>query len=142
MVHEHWARHHHFDFRLEMPSYAKALEGEEWVLKSWAVPKGVPEKNGIKRLAISVEDHPVDYIDFKGEISEGCYGAGTVKIFDKGEYGLIDRTENRIPFRLKGQKLKGEYSLVEIKGRENWWLLFRVEVKFLNIFNLLTTILG
>jgi len=117
VVQEHWATHHHFDLRLE-------LEG---VLKSWAVPKGVPEKKGIKRLAIQTEDHPVDYIDFEGEIPKGLYGAGTVKIFDKGKYELIEKTENRIVFILKGKKLKGNYNLVKMKGQKNQWLLFKTK---------------
>ena len=95
VVHDHYAKKagHHHDFRLEM----------EGVLKSWAVRKGVPEKAGKKVLAVQVEDHPVDYIDFKGEIPEGEYGAGKVEIFDKGEYKLIDKKENKIVFELKGK---------------------------------------
>jgi len=116
VVQEHHARHLHWDFRLEM----------EGVLKSWAVPKGVPEKIGIKRLAIQTEDHPVDYINFEGKIPEGLYGAGTVKIFDKGKYELIEKTKNRITFELKGKKLKGEYNLIKFKGRKNQWLLFKM----------------
>lgn len=127
VVQEHWARYHHFDFRLEMSSFAKASGGEEWVLKSWAIPKGVPKRKGVKRLAIAVEDHPVDYIDFEGEIPEGCYGAGTVKIFDKGEYELIEKTKDTMVFKLKGKRLKGEYSLIKLKGRKNWWLLSKVD---------------
>jgi len=118
VVQEHWATHHHFDFRLEM----------EGVLKSWAVPKGVPEKIGVKRLAVAVEDHPIDYINFQGEIPKGCYGAGTVKIFDKGNYELIEKTEDRIVFTLKGKKLKGGYCLVKMKGRKNQWLLFKIKL--------------
>lgn len=114
VVQEHWATHHHFDFRLEM----------EGVLKSWAVPKGVPEKIGEKRLAIEVEDHPVDYVDFEGKIPEGLYGAGVVKIFDKGKYELIEKTENRILFKLKGKKLKGNYNLIKFR-KPNQWLLFK-----------------
>jgi DNA ligase D-like protein (predicted 3'-phosphoesterase) len=115
VVQEHWASHHHFDFRLEM----------DGVLKSWAVPKGVPEEKGVKHLAIQVEDHPVDYINFQGEIPEGLYGAGVVKIFDKGKYKLIERAENQIIFELKGKKLKGEYSLIKFK-EPNQWLLIKI----------------
>ena len=125
VVQEHWAKTHHFDFRLEMFSSAKTTEEKEVVLKSWAVPKGVPEKEGIKRLAIQTEDHPCSYIDFEGEIPEGSYGAGTVKIFDKGEYKLKERTEDKIIFELKGEKLKGNYILIKTKSRENQWLLFK-----------------
>ncbi len=114
VVQEHWASHHHFDFRLEMNG----------VLKSWAVPKGVPEKKGEKHLAIQVEDHPVDYINFQGEIPEGLYGAGRVKIFDKGKYKLIKKTKDRIIFKLNGKKLKGEFSLLKFK-EPNQWLLFK-----------------
>ncbi len=117
VVQEHWATHHHFDFRLEM----------EGVLKSWAVPKGVPEKIGVKRLAVAVEDHPIDYINFEGEIPKGCYGAGIVKIFDKGNYKLIEKTDSRILFILKGKKLKGNYNLVKMKGQKNQWLLFKTK---------------
>lgn len=114
VVQEHWASHHHFDFRLEM----------DGVLKSWAVPKGVPEEKGKKVLAIQTEDHPVSYINFEGEIPEGCYGAGIVKIFDKGKYELIERAENKIVFELKGKKLKGKYVLLKFK-KPNQWLLFK-----------------
>ena len=117
VVQEHWASHHHFDFRLEM----------EGVLKSWAVPKGLPEKKGIKRLAIRVEDHPVDYINFEGEIPEGLYGAGKVKIYDKGKYELIDKTKDKISFVLKGKKIKGEYYLIKTKLGKNQWLLIRAK---------------
>lgn len=116
VVQEHWASHHHFDFRLEMKG----------VLKSWAVPKGVPEKFREKRLAIEVEDHPVDYINFEGEIPKGLYGAGVVKIFDKGKYELIEKTKERIIFKLSGQKLKGNYDLIKFK-KPNQWLLFKTK---------------
>jgi bifunctional non-homologous end joining protein LigD len=117
VVQEHWATHHHFDFRLETGG----------VLKSWAVPKGVSEKAGVKRLAIAVEDHPIDYIDFEGKIPEGLYGAGTVKIFDKGKYELIEKTDSRILFILKGKKLKGNYNLIKFK-KPNQWLLFKIKL--------------
>ena len=133
VVQEHWASHHHFDFRLEMPASFNTSAGKSVVLKSWAVPKGVPEKKGVKHLALQVEDHPVDYIDFQGEIPGGLYGAGRVKIFDKGKYKLILRAKNQIIFKLKGRKLKGTYTLIKIKGQKNQkrkfnqWLLIKIE---------------
>ena len=127
VVQEHWATHHHFDLRLEMLSSAKASEGKEVVLKSWAVPKGVPEKLGVRHLAISVENHPISYLNFSGIIPRGCYGAGRVEIFDKGNYKLIEKTGNRILFTLKGKKLKGNYNLIKLKGRKNQWLLFKTK---------------
>jgi len=115
VVQEHWASHHHFDFRLEM----------EGVLKSWAVPKGVPEKPGAKRLAVATEDHPIDYLDFDGKIPEDCYGAGEVKIYDKGNYNLIEKDKGRIFFELKGEKLQGKYYLIRMKGSLKNWLIFK-----------------
>lgn len=88
------ARHHH-DFRLEM----------EGVLKSWAIPKLMPEKLGERKLAIQVEDHPISYISFKGEIPKCEYGAGRVEIFDNGNYKLIEKSQNKIVFELNGKKL-------------------------------------
>jgi len=114
VVQEHHARHLHYDFRLEM----------EGVLKSWAVPKGPPEKPGIKRLAVQVEDHPVEYIDFEGQIPKGQYGAGTVKIWDKGTYKLISKSKNQINFELLGKKLKGQYTLIRFR-KPKYWLLIK-----------------
>ncbi|MDI6891923.1 MAG: DNA polymerase ligase N-terminal domain-containing protein [Actinomycetota bacterium] len=117
VVQEHHATRLHYDFRLEM----------DGVLKSWAVPKGVPEEKGVKHLAVAVEDHPVDYIDFEGTIPEGHYGAGTVEIWDSGEYELFKRTPKEIEFVLKGKRLRGRYILFFTgwKGKDNW-LIFRV----------------
>lgn len=117
VVHEHHARNLHYDFRLEM----------EGVLKSWAVPKGVPEAAGVKRLAVRVEDHPVEYIDFAGVIPEGEYGAGEVYIWDKGEWEPVEGDLNKgsLKFILQGEKLKGEYALARFKDKKNW-LIFKV----------------
>jgi DNA ligase D-like protein (predicted 3'-phosphoesterase) len=95
----------------------------EGVLKSWAVPKGLPEKSGIKRLAVQVEDHPVEYINFSGRIPKGLYGAGIVKIWDKGIYKLISKSNNQISFELLGKKLKGEYNLIRFKPPKYWLLI-------------------
>jgi len=117
VVHEHWASTHHFDFRIEI----------DGVLKSWAVPKGVPEGYGIRRLAIEVEDHPLEYGDFEGEIPEGEYGAGRVTIWDRGEYELIKIKEDQIKFRLKGDRLHGAYQLLKFKTKEgkSQWLIMK-----------------
>jgi len=113
VVQEHYASHLHWDFRLEM----------EGVLKSWAVPKGVPEIPNVKRLAVQVEDHPVDYISFQGKIPEGEYGAGTVKIWDKGTYKIFNETPKIMDFELKGKRLKGNY--IMIHTRANQWIIFK-----------------
>ena len=112
VVQKHQASHLHYDFRMEM----------EGVLKSWAVPKGVPEEAGVKRLAIQVEDHPVDYINFSGVIPEGEYGAGTVEIWDKGKWKPVEGSlgEGSLKFNLAGKKLKGQYVLVRFKDKKNW----------------------
>ena len=114
VVHRHQASHLHYDFRLEM----------EGVLKSWAVPKGVPTEPGVRRLAVQVEDHPIDYIDFSGEIPEGEYGAGTVEIWDKGEFQLAKKMPGQLEFTLKGDKLSGAYVLIHTDG-QNWLLIKR-----------------
>ena len=101
VVHEHHAKHLHWDLRLEMGG----------VLKSWAVPKKPPAKKGIKRLAVQVADHAFDYADFEGKIPEGQYGAGKVLIWDKGNYELVERGKDKILAVFGGKKLKGKYAL-------------------------------
>lgn len=116
VIQEHNASHLHWDLRLEM----------EGVLKSWALPKEPPQIDGIKRLAIKVEDHPIDYASFEGIIPEGNYGAGSVKIWDKGEFKLEDQDENRMVFELRGQKMKGKFVLVKTKYKgKSQWLFFK-----------------
>ncbi len=116
VVQKHAARQLHYDFRLEW----------EGVLKSWAIPKGPPERSGIKRLAIQVEDHPYAYKDFEGIIPSG-YGAGQVWIWDRGTYELEGSFEEGIEkgalhFTLRGKKLAGEFSLIRLKDKDNQWL--------------------
>jgi len=117
VVHDHHASTHHHDLRL-------LLDG---TLKSWAVPKLMPLEPGIKRLAVQTEDHPVAYGSFEGTIPEGEYGAGDVRIYDRGKYELIERTGDRIVVRLHGQRLKGTYALIRFKGKEpsekNWLVM-------------------
>jgi len=116
VVQEHHARRLHYDLRLE----------RDGVLKSWAVPKGIPERSGDRRLAVEVEDHPLEYAKFEGIIPEGQYGAGTVKIWDKGLYEPIVWEENKIEFIVKGEKMEGMYVLVKFKKADkNNWLLFK-----------------
>ncbi|MHC1719932.1 MAG: DNA ligase D [Clostridiaceae bacterium] len=123
VVQKHRARSLHYDFRLE-------LEG---VLKSWAVPKGPSLEPGQKRLAVQVEDHPLEYAGFEGEIPAGQYGAGEVEIWDSGTWvplgdPLKGLEKGHIKFQLKGVKLKGYWALVRMNGRDNkkeQWLLIR-----------------
>jgi bifunctional non-homologous end joining protein LigD len=125
VIQKHDASRLHYDFRLEM----------EGVLKSWAVPKGVPTKKGDKRLAMHVEDHPIEYGGFEGTIPEGNYGAGTVMLWDRGHYDVIDSApmeaykKGKIHLRLEGTKLNGEWTIVRMRGREELgkepWLLIK-----------------
>ena len=114
VVQEHHATRLHWDFRLE-------LDG---VLKSWAVPKGVSTELSVKRLAIQVEDHPLSYFDFEGTIPEGQYGAGTVKVWDKGRYVLALREPRKFHILLKGRKLEGDYRLINFRDKN--WLIYKV----------------
>ncbi|MCG6917357.1 MAG: 3'-phosphoesterase [Deltaproteobacteria bacterium] len=119
VVHEHHASRLHFDFRLE-------LEG---VLKSWAVPKGPSMNPADKRLAVEVEDHALEYIDFEGIIPEGNYGAGAVVIWDEGEFELLETSEKKISFLLHGRILQGGFTLTKLKpkgkGVAKDWLLIK-----------------
>jgi bifunctional non-homologous end joining protein LigD len=132
VVQKHAATQLHYDFRLEM----------EGVLKSWAVPKGPSMNPQDKRLAMMVEDHPYDYRTFEGTIPAGNYGAGTVMVWDEGVYEALGHEEEPVKkqektllgelkkgdvkFVLHGEKLKGAYALVKMKGKgDNSWLLIK-----------------
>lgn len=118
VVQEHHASHLHWDFRLEMSG----------VLKSWAIPKEPPKTKGTKRLAIQVEDHPLNYATFEGKIPKGNYGAGIVKIWDKGTYELKNKQDKKIEFKLNGKKLQGNYILVKThygNKPDKSWLFFK-----------------
>jgi len=117
VVHRHDASRLHWDLRLE----------REGVLKSWAVPKEPPVDPGVKRLAVEVEDHDLVHIDFEGEIPEGEYGAGTVSIWDGGTYDLLSEHGRRLKLALRGRRLRGEYVLVPLEGKN--WLFFRTKGK-------------
>jgi bifunctional non-homologous end joining protein LigD len=118
VVQRHDARRLHYDFRLE----------RDGVLASWAVPKGVPLEPGTQALAVHVEDHPLSYASFEGEIPQGNYGAGTVEIWDEGTYELVEEKPNGgLTVRLQGKKLEGTWTLVPAKlsGDPKNWLLVR-----------------
>src|SRR5437762_1949760 len=124
VIQKHAARRLHYDFRLQM----------EGVLKSWALPKGLPWKRGEKHLAVEVEDHPIEYEDFEGVIPEGQYGGGTVMVWDRGTYYVYGEQpvkslrEGKLHLVLDGEKAKGEWTLVRIRGRDNeknQWLILK-----------------
>ena len=135
VVHKHFASHLHFDLRLE-------LDG---VLKSWAVPKGPSINPKYKKLAVMVEDHPLEYKDFEGTIPEGSYGAGKVYIWDYGTYHALDTDDMQqssrilreglekgyMTFILNGEKLKGEFALIRLKkASPKDWLLIKKNDEF------------
>ncbi len=122
VIQKHDASRLHYDFRLELGG----------TLKSWAVPKGLPFKRGEKRLAVQVEDHPLEYADFEGVIPKGQYGGGTVMVWDRGTYESLgsntekDLAAGKLHFALHGDKVEGEWTLVRIKRAEdNEWLLIK-----------------
>ena len=124
VIQKHDASRLHYDFRLQM----------EGVLKSWALPKGLPWQKGEKHLAVEVEDHPIDYEDFEGIIPEGQYGGGTVMVWDRGAYYVFGEQplkalrQGRLHLVLAGEKAQGEWTLVRIRGRDgekNTWLIIK-----------------
>jgi len=124
VIQKHDARRLHYDFRLQM----------EGVLKSWALPKGLPWHQGEKHLAVEVEDHPIEYETFEGIIPEGQYGGGTVMVWDRGAYcvygeqPLKSLREGKLHLVLAGKKAQGEWTLVRIRGRDgekNQWLILK-----------------
>lgn len=127
VVQKHDATRLHYDFRLEM----------DGALKSWAVPKGFPVNTGDKRLAVQVEDHPLEYASFEGIIPQGNYGAGTVIVWDRGTFTVLDDEplagldKGKLHVLLAGLKLKGEWALVRMKPRPGedkpQWLLFKAK---------------
>ena len=124
VIQKHAASRLHYDFRLQM----------EGVLKSWALPKGLPWQKGEKHLAVEVEDHPIDYESFEGIIPQGQYGGGTVMVWDRGAYYVFGEQpvkslrEGRLHLVLAGEKAQGEWTLVRIRGRDgekNTWLIIK-----------------
>src|SRR5690242_8298335 len=127
VVQLHHASHRHYDFRLE-------LDG---VLKSWAIPKGPSLDPSVKRLAVQVEDHPVAYADFEGDIAEGNYGAGHVDTFDRGVWTCQGDAEaqwakGHLEFELFGKRLKGAWHLVRSHRRERQpaWFLIKAKDRY------------
>src|SRR5437763_1135259 len=123
VIQKHDARRLHYDFRLEM----------DGVLKSWAVPKGLPWEQGEKHLAVEVEDHPVKYATFEGIIPEGQYGGGTVMVWDRGNYHVFGEEpvkslkNGRLHLVMDGEKAKGEWALIRTRmdGGKTQWLLLK-----------------
>lgn len=113
----HHASRLHYDLRLE----------HEGVLKSWAVPKGPPAKPGERRLAVEVEDHPLEYAEFEGLIPEGQYGAGRVERWDRGWFEPIKWERDEILVEIRGEKLQGQYYLIRFQPEKNPknWLFFK-----------------
>jgi bifunctional non-homologous end joining protein LigD len=125
VIHHHLSRHPHFDLRLEV----------DGVLKSWAVPKEPTPDPRVKRLAVQVEDHALEYGDFEGVIPEGEYGAGEVRIWDQGSYENLKPQsmaaclqKGRVEVHLKGQRLEGPFALIRLKGQDKNWLFFRMKL--------------
>src|SRR6185369_16086018 len=128
-VQRHDATRLHYDFRLEI----------DGVLKSWAVPKGPSLDPGVKSYAAHVEDHPVEYGDFEGNIPAGNYGGGSVMLWDRGDFEVLgdmppldQLARGDLKFRLHGEKLKGDYAIVhmKVKGKGNDWLLIKKRDEF------------
>src|SRR5260370_24246103 len=123
VIQKHDASRLHYDFRLQM----------DGVLKSWAVPKGLPWTQGEKHLAVEVEDHPLEYATFEGIIPAGQYGGGTVMVWDRGNYYVYGEQpgkslrEGKRHLVLEGEKAKGEWTLVRIRSEEvkNQWLILK-----------------
>ncbi len=119
-IQKHQASHLHYDLRLE----------ERGVLKSWAIPKVPVNKEGVKRLAVQTEDHPLGYEDFEGEIPEPEYGAGTVEVWDRGEYRPLETAPGKLIVEISGRRLRGRFALIRIKAREGGdksWLFFKLK---------------
>lgn len=117
VIQEHDSKTLHYDLRLQFGD----------ILRSWAVPKEPPERPGIKRLAIPTEDHSLAYATFEGEIPEGHYGAGMVKIWDNGKFEPLEVDDDKIIFRIAGKRLSGVYCLIRTGGQggKEQWLFFK-----------------
>lgn len=117
VIQKHASSHLHYDLRLELDGAAK----------SWAIPKEPSFKEGVKRLAVRVEDHDTTHMDFQGTIPEGEYGAGTVEIWDSGFWEPESVRDKKIVGKIFGKRLKGRFTLINFKGKN--WLFFRSKEK-------------
>src|SRR3982751_4947164 len=115
VVQEHSARRLHWDLRLE----------HDGVAASWAVPNGIPSDPSENRKAVHTEDHPLEYLDFEGEIPAGQYGAGTMKIWDRGTYECEKWEDEKIVFSFDGERLQGRYALFQA-GKGSDWMIHRI----------------
>ncbi|MEJ1240043.1 non-homologous end-joining DNA ligase [Chryseolinea sp. T2] len=120
VIHRHHASRLHYDLRLE----------QDGVLRSWAVPKGIPPFPGVKRLAVQTEDHPIEYLKFDGKIPKGQYGAGEMWIYALGRYQITKDKKDGFYFRLNSKEVTGEYRIHKMKDKE--WLLERVDSPQIN----------
>jgi len=123
VIQQHNAKSLHWDLRLEINA----------TLKSWALPKEPPTEIGIKRLAIQTQDHPIEYAAFEGTIPKGSYGAGEVKIWDKGTFTLLESDKNKLIIDIHAKKLNGTYALIKTHFRDstskNNWLFFKKKIR-------------
>jgi bifunctional non-homologous end joining protein LigD len=117
VVQEHSARRLHWDLRLE----------HEGVAASWAIPNGIPDDPGQNRKAVHTEDHPLEYLDFEGEIPAGEYGAGTMRIWDRGTYECHKWEEGKVVLSFSGERLHGRYALFRAGGAEKDWMIHRID---------------
>ena len=115
VVQEHHARALHWDLRLE----------HDGTLASWAVPKGIPVDPGENHLAVRTEDHPMEYLDFHGDIPRGQYGAGTMTVWDHGDYETFEWEPGKVVVRFKGERVQGRYALFRTKGKN--WMIHRMD---------------
>src|SRR5918997_3935656 len=115
VVQEHHATRLHWDLRLE----------HEGTLASWAVPRGIPPDPGRNGLAVRTEDHPLEYLDFHGEIPEGNYGAGSMTIWDRGVYEVHKWRDVEVMVTLHGERVQGKYVLFHTRGKD--WMIHRMD---------------
>ena len=116
VIQEHHASRLHWDLRFEI----------DQTLKSWALPKEPPQKIGERRLAVSVDDHPIEYALFEGEIPKGNYGAGKVKIWDNGTFDVLENSKKKLAVNIHGSRLRGKYCLIHFEPEGKNWLFFKM----------------